>query len=161
MPFTPLLKWLSITLRVNDKRKAISPLQGLHDLVPCYFSAFISYCSSLCSLLSSNIGRTAVPQTPKALPQRLYTYYCFCLSRSSLSYLYGLLSQLLQIFAQVSLAQWGFPWLSCWKCNHFPPIICFCWALIYSLTHCIFYSFVLLKFCLLFPKKVTQPGTRL
>lgn len=90
---------------MTKKGKAISPLQSLHDLVPCYFSAFISYCSSLCSLLSSNTGHPTVPQTPKALPQGLYTYYSFRLSLSSLSYLYGLLSQLLQIFVQVSLAQ--------------------------------------------------------
>ena len=107
---------------MTKKGKAICPLQGLHDLLPCYFSAFISYCSFLCSLLSMNIGHIAVPQTPKALPQGLYTYYSFRLSHSSVSYLYGLLSQFLQIFAQVSLAQWVFPWSPCWKCNHFPPL---------------------------------------
>lgn len=78
MSFTPLLKhsngfWSPSEL-MTKKDKAISPLQGLHDLVPC---------SSLCSLLSSNTGHIAVPQTPKALPQGLCTYCSFCLKCSS------------------------------------------------------------------------------
>ena len=125
MSFTPLLKhsngFRSPSELMTKKDKAISPLQGLHDLVPC---------SSLCSLLSSNTVHIAVPQTPKALPQGLCTYCSFCLGHSSPRYLYGLLSHLLQIFAQVSLTQWGFPWPPYPKYNHFLPIICFCWALI-------------------------------
>ena len=149
--FTPLLKWLSVTLRVNDKQRqshlsTSRPAWSASLLFLClHFLLLLSLLTSLHehrTLLFLRLPRPYLRAfaltIPSAwvIPLSVIFMACFLNSfRSSLKH--HLLSESFP----------DHPLENATTSPHYLLLL----STDYSLTHCIFYSLVLLTFCLLFP----------